>query len=447
MLNNREKRPTAPIMDDTFEKCVKYCYNSPSMKTKQKKNFWLLVVIGAGYFVLMLFPNMFMRGSDNPLVYMHTDEYVVYPSLEKMFRFGPTLSTAWGRIIIHGEYHYGYPFFFFSFLLLLPFRLIEGAAFFTHTQRNIFLLRQFICVLPMILTAGVMTYVVTELRKTWQAVFTFLLILTLPAVVGNVTQWWHPDALMLLAVSLTFLCLKLDRQRLGSYFYLAAASCGMAASIKLMGFFFFLAIPLYIVIVWRVKQLPIKKAVRAAVGFVLVMALVIVFSNPFLFYEGPRNDMLEIQAQKTEELRYGYDHEENMYYALGPQFWLWTLETSYGWPLFPLLLLLMLAVSAAVQPDNVMRWVLLAWAVPIAIYLMWFVSPKPDHYLLPLMLPLYATALIGWNTLRGWWLAKQRWARWAAYAGSIVWAGLLLYQFMWNISETYALYLERFVVG
>ena len=73
------------------------------MEVKQKKSFWLLVVIGTVYFVLLLFPNMFMRGSDNPLVYMHTDEYVVYPSLEKMFRFCPTLSTAWGRIIIHGE--------------------------------------------------------------------------------------------------------------------------------------------------------------------------------------------------------------------------------------------------------------------------------------------------------------------------------------------------------
>lgn len=417
------------------------------MNTTQKRTLWVLAAIGLVYFALLLFPNAFMRGSHNPLVYLHTDEVVVYPSLEKMFRFGPTLSTAWGRIIIHGEYHYGYPFFFFSFLVLLPLRLIEGAAFFDQVQRNIFLLRQLICVLPMILTAGVMAYVVTAFRKIWQAIFTFLFILTIPAVLRNVTQWWHPDALMMLAVALTFLFLKLDRRRLGSYFYLAAASCGMAASIKLMGFFFFLAIPLYIVLVWRGKQIPLKKAAGAALGFVLVMALVIVLSNPFLFYAGPRNDMLAIQAEKTQELRFGYDHEESIYYRLGPQYWRWTLEISYGEPNFPLLLLGLLLVSAIAQADDAIKWVLLAWLVPIGIYLMWFVSPKPDHYLLPLMLPLYASAMWAFDLLQSGWKAEKRWARWAACAGSGLLAVVLLFQFIWQIGNSYELYLSFFTVG
>jgi 4-amino-4-deoxy-L-arabinose transferase-like glycosyltransferase len=417
------------------------------MDKKQRRNLWILAGIGAVYFLLLLVPNAYMRGSDNPLVYLHTDEYVVYPSLERMFDFGPTLSTAWGRIIIHGEYHYGYPFFFISWLALLPLRLIEGQAFFENVQRNIFLLRQLTCVLPMIATAGVMTYVTTELRKTWQAVVTFVFILTIPAVVGNVTQWWHPDALMMLMVALTFLFLKLDKQRLGSYFYLAAAACGMATSIKLTGFFFFLAIPLYIVMVWHARKLPWKKALGAAVGFVVVMAVVIVVTNPFLFYEGPRNDMLAIQAYKTQELRYGYDHEESIYYRLGPQYWQWTVETSYGSVDFPLALLGALALSALAQPKDTNKWVLLAWILPMGIYLMWFVSPKPDHYLLPVMLPLYATVTGAFDLAGRIAKAPQNWARWTAYAVGALWVFLVVTQFVWQINTVYARYLDYLLVG
>jgi 4-amino-4-deoxy-L-arabinose transferase-like glycosyltransferase len=417
------------------------------MDKKQKLNLWIMAAIGAVYFLLLLAPNAFMRGSQNPLVYLHTDEYVVYPSLERMFDFGPTLSTAWGRIIIHGEYHYGYPFFFFSWLILLPLRLIEGQAFFDYIQRNIFLLRQLVCVLPMILTAGVMTYVTTELRKTWQALLTFVFILTIPAVLGNVTQWWHPDALMMLMVALAFLFLKLDKLRLGSYFYLAAVAVGMAASIKMVGFFFFLAIPLYIAIAWRMRKMPVNKALAAAAGFVLLMALVIVLSNPFLFYEVPRNDMLAIQSYKTQELRYGYTHEESIYYRLGPQYWQWTVETSYGSVDFPLYLLALLVMGALAQPKDPNKWVLLAWLIPLGIYLMWFVSPKPDHYLLPLMLPLYATVTGTFDLLARIAKTALKWARWPVYGAGVLWTFLVLYQFVWQISTGFAWYLEYFSMG
>jgi len=38
-----------------------------------------------------------------------------------------------------------------------------------------------------------------------------------------------------------------------------------------------------------------------------------------------------------------------------------------------------------------MNWLLVAWSIPLAIYLLWFVSPKPDHYMLPLLVPLFST--------------------------------------------------------
>ncbi len=48
------------------------------------------------------------------------------------------------------------------------------------------------------------------------------------------------------------------------------------------------------------------------------MAAVVVFSNPFLFSDEQRARMVEIQAQKAEELSQGYQHDDPLYYSKGP---------------------------------------------------------------------------------------------------------------------------------
>ena len=47
-----------------------------------------------------------------------------------------------------------------------------------------------------------------------------------------------------------------------------------------------------------------------------------------------RARMLEIQAQKSEELSQGYQHDDPIYYSKGPQWWASTLEKWYAPPLF-----------------------------------------------------------------------------------------------------------------
>jgi len=294
------------------------------MDKNQKRNLRILTLVGIIYFILFIFPNASTMGSDNPIVYLDRDEFVTYPIVERMLDFGPDLSTTWGRLIIYGDYHYGYPFYFLSMLTLLPLRLIQGTGFYDHTKINILILRQVISVLPMVLTAGVFAYVITHFRKLWASLFIFLFILTIPAVVRNNMHWWHPDALMVLAIALTFLFLDMDEYRLGKYFLFAAAACGMASAIKLMGFFFFLTIPVYLLLVWRRRGVGFKKVILSGVLFVGVMLLVIVLSNPFLFYKGPREDMLAIQSQKTDALSEGYTHEESLYYSCSD----WQLPSS-----------------------------------------------------------------------------------------------------------------------
>jgi len=414
------------------------------MDINQKRNLRIIAFVGIIYFILFIFPNSTTMGSDNPIVYLHTDEFVTYPIVERMLDFSPDVSTTWGRVIIYGDYHYGYPFYFLSMLTLLPLRLIRGAGFYDHTEINILILRQVISVLPMILTAGVLAYVFTRFRKLWASLFLFLFILTIPAVVRNNMHWWHPDALMVLAIALTFLFLDLDKYRLGKYFLLAAAACGIASAIKLMGFFFFLTIPLYLLLAWRRRGAEFKKIIISGLLFVGVMLIVIVLSNPFIFYKGPREEMLAIQSQKSGEISEGYTHEESLYYSLGPEYWRWTITVSYGDPWFPLMLFFLLGLAAAVIPDRDSYWLFLAWIVTIGVYLMWFVAPKPDHYLLPLLIPLYATVLSGVEILTLGLTSKKRWARWAAYAGCAVYSLILLAQYIFQISTDIHQYIFYF---
>jgi len=403
------------------------------MDNNQKRNFRMLVLLGVLYFVFFIFPNASTMGSDNPVVYLHTDEFVTYPIVERMLDFSSDLNGIWGRLIIYGDYHYGYPFYFISMLTLFPLRIIQGREFFNNTPVNILILRQVISVLPMILTAGVLTYTVTHFRKAWTSLFTFLFILTIPAVVRNNMHWWHPDALMVLAIALTFLFLDLDQYRLGKYFIFAAAACGMASAIKLMGFFFFLTIPLYMLLAWRHEKIPLKRIIMSGLLFVGVMLIVIVISNPFLFYKGPREEMLAIQSLKSEELSEGYTHEESQYYALGPENWRWTLSVSYGDPNFPLLLFLLLAAAGIALKGRESYWLLLAWIVPIGIYLLWFVAPKPDHYLLPLLIPLYATVTNAFEIFSTARISEKQWLRWSACAGCAIFTLVILAQIFFHI--------------
>jgi hypothetical protein len=414
------------------------------MEKSQKTTLLLFSLLGLAYFIACWIPNASTLGSQDAAVFLDRDEYVTYPVVERMLALQGSLSNIWGRLIIYGDYHYGYPFYFFSMLVLLPARLLQGAAFFDHTAFNILLLRQFINVLPMLLAAGLLAYVHTRFQSWWKALLIFCLLISIPAVVRSNLHWWHPDALMLLFIALTFFFLQKDRLRLGSHFYLAAAACGMASAIKLMGFFFFLAIPLYLLMARRAGAFTWKTVARAALLFVLVMGLVILFSNPFLFYAGPRQEMLATQIFKSQELSEGYPHEESLYYSKGPQFWRWTLLASYGRPWVMVALAAALLLGMFLSREKVMYALLAAWCLPLAVYLLWFVAPKPDHYLLPLLLPLFSGALNPLQPLQQLRSATKKWHRALAVFAMLALGLFLLYQFHYQLARSLEKYLSYF---
>lgn len=415
------------------------------MDTQQKSTLRVLTLLGLIYFIIFIFPNASTMGSDNPVVYLHKDEAMIFPPIERMLRLEGNLSNIWGNLIVYGDYHYGFPFFFLSALVLLPLRLIRGPEFIRDLPLNFLILRQMINVLPMILTAGVLAWVQTHFKSLWKSVFIYLFILTIPAVVRSNMHWWHPDSLMLLSIALTFFFLDRDDLRLGNNFYFAAITCGMATAIKLYGFFFFLAIPLYLLIAWRRGKLVLKKVIMAAGLFVLLMSLTIVLSNPFLFYGPPREEMLAIQRFKTVELAEGYSHEDSVYYSLGPKYWRWTLNTSYGrpWRLQGLFLLLVFGCFFGGRKE--INRLILAWAIPIGIYVLWFVSPKPDHYLLPLTVPAASAVLALVNGVEPWIMEKSGWKKYAGWILVILFIVFIMPQIVFHFTRSYVLFMEFFV--
>ncbi len=364
------------------------------MSVVQRRILFVLAGIGLVYFCLFLYPNSYGARSDAILLNASSDEYVTYPNVLRILTPGKTFNETRANLFLYEDYHYGYPFYAASALVLLPARLIFGNEFTQHMQLNMLLLRQFISLLPMILAAGILVYLQTRFMSLWKSVALFLLLLTVRGVVRNHIWWWHPDALAVLLVVLTLFFLDRDRLRFGRNFYLAAIACGLSIAIKLLGFFFFLTIPAYLLFGLLQKRIQLPKAALAGGLFVVVMLSTAVFSNPFLFSTQQRERMLQIQAQKSEELSQGYQHDDPLYYSKGPQWWTSTLEKWYAPPLVLFFLVGSLLLGSLRGKNQLLNRLMLTWVVPYSIYLLYFVAVKPDHYWLPVMLPLFSGALI-----------------------------------------------------
>ena len=394
---------------------------------------WLLAALCLLYFVCFIPPNS--RGASDPGHMISGDEGITYPYVVHMLESATDIHDLWWRLIIYGDYHYGYPFYLASMLSLLPLRLLAGNSFFDHMQLNLLILRQVISVLPIILAAVVLVYLQTRFRKPLLAAGLLLLLFSIPGVVRQDIQWWHPDAMTVLAVVLTVFFLDRDRLRFGRNFWLAAVCCGLATAIKLEGFFFGLAIPGYLLAGIIQKKLSLRRSLLVGLGFVVLMSVTIVVSNPFLFYATQRDKLVRVQTEKQAELTNGYTHDDPAGYQKGPAFWEWTLNRMYG----PTPLLLLLAAGLAAGciwgPNRAANRLLLAWSVPLSLYLFYFVAPKPDHYWLPVMLPLFSAAAVPLQLLDG--LRKsspRRGVKLAAAAGLLLVAVLLVGWFAANLS-------------
>jgi len=377
-----------------FKKPLDLLASWRSLDRHQRWTFVVLIAIGFFFFCLIIPQNLHGAESLHSFNVAVNDENITYLPVQWMLKLtGKPEEWIYG-LIVYEDYHYGYPFYFLSALVLLPVRLFLGPNFFEQTQLNLLILRQMISSLPILISSILLVWIYTHFRSWWKSLLLFLLILFIPNAVFYQIRFWHPDGLVVLAVVLTLFFLSRDRYKLGWNFYTAAVFCGLASGIKLYGFFFVLSIAVYLLFCRFDGKIEWRRLINKGLLFIIVMVISIVLSNPFLGVPSARDRMLQIQNEKASQIGEGY-HQAGAddIYHVGLEAWLPSLEAGFGPAVFLAFLSGSLIIGSIWGQRRLLNLLTLAWVSMIGSYLLYFSAVKSQHYWLPAMLPLYGSAL------------------------------------------------------
>ncbi|MCJ7434139.1 MAG: phospholipid carrier-dependent glycosyltransferase [Anaerolineales bacterium] len=355
------------------------------MKTTQSRVFLSLLLIGAAYFLLFWPVNALGARDQTMISVFDPDEFAQYSHPVRMLdQPGNTLKQSIYRFTAYQHYYYGYPFYLYSAVVaLLPLKLILGSG---NTSYNMLLLRQLVSVLPMIAAVALLVYLQTKFQSYLRSISLFIFLLTIPAVFQNDT-WWHPESLVFFFIVLTFYFLYKDNLSFGKYFYLSAIASGLAVATKLIGLFFFLAIPTYIALGWRQGRINFTNALRLSVAFVALMAVTFIVSNPFLLFASEREAAFKIQSRQSESMSDGFV----LSYAKGPATWIPLITENYAQPLFLLIGFVALGIGVAQKETRLLSLLIALWAIPFTLYLLFAIAIKPKHFFIPILLPVFST--------------------------------------------------------
>src|ERR1700690_3947007 len=332
------------------------------MTRKKSFIFLILLLIGALYFFVFWFPNATGAHDLNMTYIFNSDEPAQYPAVIRMLTLAPSLSQSLYLFFSYQIFFYGFPYYFYSaVIVLLPLKLIFGLS---NLQLNMLVLRQFVSVLPMIAAIMILVYLQTKFESYLKSISLFLLLLFIPEIVFN-DMWFHPESLEFLFLVLTFFFLVRDDLKFGKNFYLAALLCGLAVATKQVGLFFFLAIPLYIFLGWRQKNIDTRQSIIVAVSFVAIMVAVFVLTNPFLFWESQRKLALQTQIRLHQHMASGFV----VAYQNSALDWLRVVTEEYSTLPFLLLALVAAIIGSIKGERRLLNSLILAWAVPFAIYI------------------------------------------------------------------------------
>ncbi len=340
----------------------------------------ILVLLAFLAFFLILIPNS--RGSDNlaMIAVFEPDEAVQLPVVIKMLTPKDDALLTIKKFVAYEYYFYGFPFFGSSALALLPIKLIGAIE---ATPLVLLVLRQFVSVLPTLAALLLLVYMHDQF-STWKSIAIFLFLIFVPGVVSN-GFWWHPDGLVLLLAVLVIYFLWRDDNQFGQNYYLAAVTAGVLTATKIIGVFFFLAV--FVCLIWgvRSKRLTIKGGIQHGILFITVMTISFVMANPFLLSEWGRVDYFsKIRGQSTV-LSQGY----GIVYPKGFSTIIKQLQLSYGHLVTITLAVLGNVYGIIKSKSRRLYLLILAWCLPITIYLLTSVHYK-FQYWLPVIVPLFS---------------------------------------------------------
>ncbi len=403
----------------------------PFRRMAQPKQLYFAAVVALlsiALFAALWLPNTTASQDLGMVLAFEADEAIPFPYLQDMLEAKGSLKHTVANFFAYDYYFYGFPHFAYSAFLLLPLKWLGQLGSLPLVMG---VLRNFVSVLPMLAAIWLLVYLHTRFTD-YRAVVLFAFLVLLPGVMYN-NFWWHPDSLAILFAMLTLFFLMRDDLRFGRNFYLAAAACGLSAQTKLIGVYFFLAVLVYLWHGYRAGR-GLRELLLAAAGFVAVMAAAFFASNPILLYAGARSTYFNTLQAQSGLMAGGFEVE----YARGVPEITRMLQDNFGGWLLLAASLLAAGYAALRRPQLLLYRLILAWVLPLAVYVFGFSIVK-FQYWLPAALPLLSCLVVALPHSRAqaaeWWHNQRTWALLAA-AVLAVW----IYAAVGMLPHTLAIY-------
>ncbi len=358
----------------------------------QKRNFFILLVLAITVFVAYGWPNS--KASENIAMVQvfNPDEAEPLPYVFHMIKPGENLAQTLKNFIFYDYYPYGFIYFAYSAIVLVP---LQWFGQLQNIPLVMLTLRQMVSVLPMLAALLLLVYLQDEFH-TYRSFALFILLTSIPAVVGN-NLWWHPDGLATLLVVLTLFLLVRDRLRLGRNFYFAAVTCGLTVATKLIGVYFFLAIGLVLTLVIIQKSFPLWKVIKSSVYFLLLMIGTYLIASPFLLSNWERAEFIMTMSKQSAAISSGYGivYEKGLLAA-------WPIvHQFYGELIFLVICVACMIFGIFLNKNKLVFGLILAWFIPLSI-MVFFISHFKFQYWMPAALPMISCISIIFPDIKGW---------------------------------------------
>ena len=359
------------------------------MDRPQRTTFLILLALGLIYFAAFIPANLTGAQDVNMISVFEHDEYAQYPYVIHMLTPGETFYQSVRNFVVYLHYYYGYPFYFFSALSLLPVKWIFGSDWALQTPLIMLVLRQMINVLPILLSVFLLVWLQTRFKSRLRSILLFLFLISLPAVFAN-NLWWHPDSLLTFFSVLTIFFLTRDDFRFGRNFYLSAVSCGLAIGSKLLGVLFVITYAVYLGVGLFSHRLTLKKALGRAALYLLLLLGVVVLSNPLLLLPMERAEIIAVFKANLQQNTLGFWVIGNTNVSMFQQI-VSVIKNNYASVIFFFLSLVALIHGIRRPETRLLNLVILTWVVGYLGYFLVFAATMREHYLIPVALPLLSS--------------------------------------------------------
>jgi hypothetical protein len=350
------------------------------------------------YFLLFIPLNLTGTKDPNMLAIFDIDEYMQFKQVIRLTTLQNSFYNSIRNVFAYGWYFYGYPFFVVSGLSILPVRIFSSffcgphaisytgdSILIDYTWAYMLILRQ---LNPLFYAVSIvlLVYLWNGFKSPAASVLLTIFLASLPSIFYSNTQW-HPDSMAVFFTVLTIFSLSRDDLRFGKWFYAAAVFCGLAAGIKVIGLFFFLTVPTYILMGFSNKRISLSGLLRHGIMFLLVMASTIIITNPLLLIPKGQEIIFDALRLQNERMSSGSpEHYLQTWYTVA-------LRDYYGFWWFYLLALCATLLGVLYDKSKrLLNIIILTWALPLSVYLLFcknsLFSIVHVLYFLPVMLPL-----------------------------------------------------------